>query len=142
MLPTIKVIQVEHKMLAQVFTELETLIPKLTDLQNVKDLARMVKKLLTTHGTTEDDFVYSVLNFTIEEKAHLAVMTQEHQELNGQLDAALSAKTPAEAQKALIAALVYSRAHFEHEEQSVFPMMETHLRNQEIGQLGALALMR
>ena len=142
MIPTIDVIQVEHRVLSQVFSELELFIPKLTDIQNVNELAKMVNRLISNHGATEDDFVYSVLNFTFEEKAHLAVMTQEHQELNGQLEVALSAKSLEAAQKALIAALVYSRAHFEHEEHSVFPMMETHLKNQEIGHLGALALMR
>jgi hemerythrin-like domain-containing protein len=126
----------EHRVFADVFDQIESFLPKLTTLAEVKLLARLVEGMLRGHAETEKNLAYAALDHVLKDKGHIDRLHQEHHEIDASLGRAQAARNFEKARRLLKATIIASREHFKHEEQRVFPLIERVLQRDTLLELG------
>lgn len=126
----------EHLVYHNIFDHIETSAPKLKDLGEVKTLAALLEKMLKAHSDTEDELFLGPLEHCFEQIGQRDSFLEEHQEIDGHLRQVQKATRLKQAQRLLLAAVAYSRQHFDREERIVFPMAEQVLKGQTLTELG------
>jgi hemerythrin-like domain-containing protein len=126
----------EHAVLLALFEQVERCLPGLRTRAEIQLLAGLVERLLVRHAAVEEDLVFLALDRTPRLKAWSRRFYQEHQEIDGRLRLAQSARRVAPGRRLLHAALQASRAHFAFEERAVFPMLEKTMSRPELLRLG------
>lgn len=136
MLTIIEALKVEHSVFVTVFDQIDSLLPELRTLAEVKNLAALVEGLLQGHADTEENLAYAALDHVLQDQGMLSRLYQDHQEIDGHLLKVKSARNLAAARRLLHAALLASRRHFRHEEQSIFPLIENMFQSGTLAELG------
>lgn len=126
----------EHLLFHNMFDQLEVMIPTLKTLPEVKALALLMESLLRAHSNTEDDLFMGPLEHCFEQIGQRESFHEEHVEIDENLKLVQSAGQLEQAQELLLAAVRYSRRHFEREERIVFPMAERVLKPETLTALG------
>jgi hemerythrin-like domain-containing protein len=126
----------EHLVFHNMFDHIEATVPKLKTLAEVKSLAALMESLLKAHSDTEDDLFIGPLEHCFEQIGQRDAFLEEHQEIDASLKNLRQAKQLKKAQALLLAAVAYSRRHFDKEERIVFPMAERVLKAKTLTALG------
>jgi hemerythrin-like domain-containing protein len=126
----------EHAVFHSLFDHLETALPRLRTLAEVKRLAELLEAMLEAHSKVEDALIVEPLEHCIEQLGQREGMRQEHEEIDASLRRASASRELKEARKLLLAAVVFSRQHFDREERVIFPMAEKLLKGKTLAALG------
>ena len=132
----------EHTIFLSVFDQIERVLPSLTTPAEVGTMARIVEGLLEGHAKTETNLAYLALDHVLEHNGELKRMHQDHHEIDDRLRKVHAANTCAEARRLLKMAITASRAHFQGEERSVFPLLEKAMHAETLTALGKTWMQR
>jgi hemerythrin-like domain-containing protein len=136
MIKITEALMAEHSVFCDLFDQIEDCLPEMKTVAEVKLAARLVGGLLERHAQTETELAYVALDHVLEDKGRLDRLNQDHHELSVQFKLAWSARDCGEAKRLLQEALNASRAHFQFEEDSVFPLLCELLQDVTLAQLG------
>ena len=126
----------EHLVFHNLFDHIEATAPRLKTLAEVKSLAALMESMLKSHSDTEDDLFIGPLEHCFDQIGQRDAFLEEHQEIDGNLRKVQNAKQVRQACQLLVAAVAYSRRHFDKEERIVFPMAERVLKAKTLTALG------
>ena len=126
----------EHLVFHNMFDHIEATVPKLKTLAEVKSLAALMESVLKAHSDTEDELFIGPLEHCFEQSGQRDAFLEEHQEIDDNLRTLRQAKQLKPARQLLLAAVAYSRRHFDKEERIVFPMAERVLNGKTLQALG------
>lgn len=126
----------EHLVFHSLFDHIEAAAPRLKTLAEVKLLAKLMESILRAHSDTEDELFIGPLEHCFEQIGQRDAFIQEHEEIDGNLKQVQEAKQVRRACHRLLAAVAYSRRHFDKEERIVFPMAERILKGKTLTELG------
>jgi hemerythrin-like domain-containing protein len=126
----------EHLVFHNMFDHIEAAAPKLNTLTEVKALAALMESLLKAHSDTEDELFIGPLEHCFEQMGQRDAFLEEHQEIDSSLRNLQQARRLKKARGLLLAAVAYSRKHFDKEERIVFPLAERVLNNKTLTALG------
>jgi hemerythrin-like domain-containing protein len=126
----------EHLVFHNMFDHIEATVPKLKTLAEVKALAALMESGLKAHSDTEDELFIGPLEHCFEQIGQRDAFLEEHQEIDDSLRTLRQAKQLKQARQLLLAAVAYSRRHFDKEERIVFPMAERVLNGKTLKALG------
>ena len=119
---------VEHVVFHHMFDHLECAVPRLKTLAEIKALAALMEGMLKTHSDTEDALFIGPLEHCFEQIGQRETFHAEHQEIDRNLKLLQRAHRVKAARALLLAAVSYSRKHFDKEERIVFPLAERVLK--------------
>ena len=126
----------EHLVFHSMFDHIEAAAPRLKTLAEVKSLATLMEQLLRAHSDTEDELFIGPLEHCFEQIGQRDAFLEEHQEIDDSLTSIQGARQLKKARQLLLAAVAYSRKHFDKEERIVFPMAERVLNGKTLTALG------
>jgi hemerythrin-like domain-containing protein len=126
----------EHLVFHSMFDHIEAMAPRLKTLVEVKSLAALLESLLKAHSDTEDELFIGPLEHCFEQLGQRDAFLEEHQEIDVSLKHLQQAKQFKLARQLLLAAVAYSRKHFDKEERIVFPLAERVLNAKTLTALG------
>ena len=126
----------EHVVFHSLFDHLETILPSLRTLAEVKALGQLLAFLLEGHSRVEDVLIVEPLEHCLEQLGQTETMRQEHQEIDGSLARVSRSRSLKEARRLLLDAVLFSRNHFDQEERLIFPMAEKLLKGRTLAALG------
>ena len=126
----------EHLVFHHMFDHIEAMAPEMKTLGEVKLVAAMMESMLRTHSDTEDNLFIGPLEHCFEQIGQRDAFLHEHQEIDGSLERVRKATHLDDARDMLLAAVTYSRRHFDKEERIVFPMAERVLKTKTLTALG------
>ena len=126
----------EHLVFHNLFDHIEAAAPQLKTLAEVKSLAALMESMLRAHSDTEDELFIGPLEHCFDQIGQRDVFLAEHQEIDGNLKKVQEARQVRRACELLMAAVDYSRRHFDKEERIVFPMAERMLKAKTLAELG------
>jgi hemerythrin-like domain-containing protein len=126
----------EHLVFHNMFDHIEATAPKLKTLAEVKTMAAIMESLLKAHSDTEDELFIGPLEHCFEQIGQRDAVLEEHQEIDDSLKSLRQARSLKQARQLLLAAVAYSREHFDKEKRIVFPLAERVLNNKTLAALG------
>jgi len=126
----------EHLVFHNMFDHFEAVVPDLKTVGAVQALAAVMESMLKAHSDTEDKLFIGPLEHCFEQIGQRDAFIAEHEEIDGNLRLVQEAKDVAHARRLLLAAVAYSRKHFDKEERIVFPMAERILKAKTLTALG------
>ena len=126
----------EHLVFHNLFDHIEATAPRLKTLAEIKSLAALMESMLKAHSDTEDELFIGPLEHCFEQIGQRDAFLEEHQEIDVNLKRVQEAKQVRLACQLLLAAVAYSRRHFDKEERIVFPMAERVLKGKTLTTLG------
>ena len=126
----------EHLVFHNLFDHFESKLPSLGKLAEIKLLAGLMESMLVSHSATEDNLFIGPLDHCFEQLGQRETFHKEHIEIDANLKRVQQAKTVREARELLLAAIGYSRRHFDREERVVFPIAERVLKSKTLSDLG------
>jgi len=118
------------------FDHIDAKAPRLKTLAEVKLLAALMESMLKAHSDTEDELFIGPLEHCFEQIGQRDAFIREHEEIDENLKQVQEAKQVRLACQLLLAAVAYSRKHFDKEERVVFPMAERILKGKTLAALG------
>ena len=126
----------EHMVFHSMFDHIEATLGELRSMAEVKSLAALLERMLKAHSDTEDQLFLGPLEHCFEQIGQRDAFVEEHQEMDGQLQAVQKATGLSHARELLLAAVNHSRRHFDREERIVFPLAERVLKAKTLTELG------
>jgi hemerythrin-like domain-containing protein len=126
----------EHLVFHNMFDHIEAVTPKLKTAAEVRALAALMEAVLKAHSDTEDDLFIGPLEHCFEQIGQRETFHADHVEIDDNLKSVQTARLLRQAQELLLAAVSYSRRHFDREERIVFPMAEQVLKPTTLNELG------
>jgi len=126
----------EHLVFHSMFDLIETRVPGLQTLGEVKALAELMGAMLRAHSDSEDELFLGPLEHCFEQIGQRDSFLEEHQEVSEGLRLVQKATRAKQAQRLLLSAVAHSRRHFEREERIVFPLAERVLKSATLSELG------
>jgi hemerythrin-like domain-containing protein len=132
----------EHTVLSQLLHHIEQELPGITSLETVTLLARLIEKMLISHGHAEEELLLCALDHSLEERGLRDRLHQEHGELDERFRQIQAAADVLSARRLFHSAMLACRNHFQFEEESLFPFASRVLGPDlllELGQYRALA---
>ena len=132
----------EHLVFHSMFDHIEAAGPRLKTLAEIKSLATLMEQLLRAHSDTEDELFIGPLEHCFEQIGQRDAFLEEHQEIDDSLTSIQGARQLKKARQLLLAAVAYSRKHFDKEERIVFPLAERVLKAKTLSELGETWLRR
>jgi hypothetical protein len=130
----------EHGVFCALFDHIESLLPGLRRLAEVKILAGLVEGLLLSHGAAEEDLVLVALDRVLPRRGRCEQFYQQHQEIDVRLRQAQTTEGLTHARHLLQTAVLASREHFRHEERFIFPLVERVMSRMQTRKLGLLRI--
>ena len=126
----------EHLVFHNLFDQLEARVPRLKTLAEVKTLAELLEALMRSHSDVEDALFIGPLEHCFEQLGQRDAFIEEHHEMDRNLEHVQAAGRVGQARNLLLAAVAFSRKHFDKEERLVFPMAERVLNANTLAELG------
>lgn len=126
----------EHAVIYALLDHVEQELPALEVLADVQRVTRMLAAALVSHARVEDRMLFSALEVHLGSEGPLAVMRQEHVELEAAIEDIASAATCAAAAERLRYALEVTRDHFVKEERVLFHMARQFMSDGDLESLG------
>jgi hemerythrin-like domain-containing protein len=125
----------EHLVFHNLFDHIERTAPGLKTLGEIKALAALLESTLEAHSRTEDELFIGPLEHCFEQIGHCQTFHAEHHEIGRHLKLAQHARQLKSARQWLLAAIAFSRRHFDKEERIVFPLAERVMNAQTLTSL-------
>src|SRR5580693_7119579 len=110
------ILRAEHAVFHNLFDHIESAVPRLKTLGEVKALAAVVETLHYPHSKTEDDLFIEPLEHCFDQIGHNETFHAEHHKIEAALTKAHQAKTMKDAKRLLLGAIAACRSHFDKEE--------------------------
>lgn len=129
------VLRAEHAVFHNLFDHIESTVPKVKTLAEVKGLAMLVEKLHGPHSKLEDDLFIEPLEPYFDQMGQRETFHAEHEHIEAALTKVENARTLKDAKKILLNAMAASRKHFDKEERIVFPLAERILKAKTLSEL-------
>jgi hemerythrin-like domain-containing protein len=129
------ILRAEHTVFHHLFDHIETTVPSLKTLAEVKSLATLVDKVMSAHAQTEDELFIKPLEHCFEQIGQSETFHQEHAMIEELLARVRDARSLAEAKRLLLSTIAASRKHFDKEERIVFPLAERVLKTNTLSDL-------
>ncbi len=126
----------EHLVFHNLFDHLESVAPGIKTLPEIKSMAALLESMLRAHSDTEDELFMGPLEHCFEQIGQRDGFIQEHVEIDGNLEKVRQATRVSQARDLLLAAVDYSRRHFDKEERIVFPLANRLLKEKTLKTLG------
>jgi hemerythrin-like domain-containing protein len=126
----------EHVVFHNLFDHLEATLPRLKTLAEVRVVAHLLESMLAGHSRVEDRLILDPLEHCIEQLGQQESFRKEHEEIDENLRLIRRSRDLKSARRQLLAAVVFSRKHFDKEERLVFPLAEKLLKTQTQNELG------
>ena len=126
----------EHVVFHNLFDHIESRLPRLRTLAEIKSMAAALESLMRAHAKTEDDLLIEPLEHCLEQIGQNETFHQEHEEIDSSLLEIQQARQVNQARRLLLKAVLYSRGHFDKEERIVFPLAERVLKVKTLTALG------
>ena len=127
----------EHGVFYAQFDHMERVVPRMANLPLVQSQGALLASALAPHAHIENDLLFHAMESHLpSDSGPLAVMRQEHEEIEGALKRLLEAREVEEAQRLLQYAIDTARGHFAKEEQILFVMAAQLLGARALEQLG------
>lgn len=126
----------EHGVLYALFGHLQENVRRADSLREVQLQAAFLASALKPHAELEDELLFSTLEPVLGKMGPLAVMRQEHEEIESTLEGLRELTDPDEAASRLLHVVQVAREHFSKEEQVLFPMAQQTLGTDGLNQLG------
>lgn len=126
----------EHMVFHSMLDHIEATVPKLKTLAEVKSVAALMEAMLRAHSDTEDELFIGPLEHCFEQIGQRDTFIEEHQEIDQNLESIQKATQVSDARRSLLAAVTFSRRHFDKEERIIFPMAERVLKAKTLTELG------
>ena len=131
-----EVLMAEHAGFHNLFDYVESALPRLNTLAEVKSLAALVDKVMSPHSKTEDDLLIRPLEHCFAQIGQNEMFHHEHELIEEALAGVRKARTLKTARRTLLGVIAAARAHFDKEERIVFPMAERVLKAKTLAELG------
>ena len=131
-----EILMAEHVVFHNLFDHIETVVPRIKTVAEVKALAAVVEKLHGSHSKTEDDLFIEPLEHCFEQIGQNDTFHAEHRHIEQALAGVHAAKTLKDAKRILLGAIAASREHFDKEERIVFPLAEQVMNANTLTELG------
>ncbi len=132
----IDVLVIEHQVFLTLFDEIERTLARLKNVGEVRMLCRLIAGLLHNHGEEEANLIYIALDHVLLERHQLTRLNHDHHELDVVLKKVEELEDLGEARRQFKITLAMARAHFNDEEQNVFPVIERVLHRATLVELG------
>ena len=126
----------EHGVIYALFDHVEATLPTISDVASAKTLAGAVTAALLSHAKIEDEVLFPALEPHLGQMGPLAVMRQEHEEIDGILASIPDSQTVDEVRGQLTSLTQLARDHFAKEEHALFNMARQCFSEDELEQLG------
>jgi hemerythrin-like domain-containing protein len=126
----------EHAVLCQLFDRVEEELPGIANLETITLLARLIEKLLDSHGRAEEDLVFCALDHSLENEGRRERFHQDHRELDERFREIANATDLLSARRLFHSVLLASRNHFRFEEEDLFPFAQSVLGPDILDELG------
>jgi hemerythrin-like domain-containing protein len=126
----------EHLVFHNMFDHIEATASRLKTVGEVKSVAALLESMLRDHSDTEDELFLGPLDHCFEQMGQRDGFIEEHQEIDANLERVQKATQVGKARELLLAAVAYSRRHFDREERIVFPLAERVLKVKTLTDLG------
>jgi hemerythrin-like domain-containing protein len=132
-----EILMAEHAVFHNLFDHIETTVPRLKTLAELKSLAAVMSKLTAPHSHTEDELFIDPLEHCFDQLGQKETFHHEHDLIEQAMEKVQKAKDLKTAKRLLLGAIAASRNHFDKEERIVFPMAERILKARTLNELGA-----
>lgn len=129
-------LRAEHLVFHNMLDHIETTAPKLKTLPEMKSLAALMESMLKAHSRTEDQLFIGPMEHCFEEFGQREALMREHDDMDRAWKRVRRAPRSLEARKALLAAILQARQHFDKEERIVYPLAERILKAETLQTLG------
>ena len=136
------VLRAEHAVFHNLFDHIESVVPRLKTVAEVRALAAAVQDVLAPHARTEDDLFMEPLEHCFDQIGQQETFHDEHETIDAELAGVHKARDLKSAKKILLGAIATSRDHFDKEERIVFPLAERVLKAKTLSELGEAWLRR
>jgi len=128
----------EHGVFYAQFDHLEALLASSPDGVCVQEQAGLLAAALAPHAQLENDLLFAAVEQAAPERAApIAVMREEHDQIEGMMAEIAQGVAPRRAVELLGEAIALAREHFEKEESVAFPLAEETLGAERLRELGA-----
>ena len=127
----------EHAVSKNLSDHLDRTLPRLKTLAEVKAVAAPLEAVLAAHSAAEDVLLIAPLEHCLSQLGQQENFHQEHETIDAHLRQLRAIKDLKQARKLLLAAVAYSRTHFDKEERILFPLAEKALKAKTLTTLGA-----
>src|SRR4051812_3231248 len=131
-----RILMAEHTVFHNLFDYLESTVPRVRTLAEVKLLATTMETLHRAHSQTEDELFIEPLEHCFEQIGQRETFHDEHEKIDHALLEVTRTKDLKKARKLLLGAVAMSRKHFDKEERVVFPLAERTLKARTLTDLG------
>jgi hemerythrin-like domain-containing protein len=131
------ILRAEHTVFHHLFDHIETSVPQLKSLAEVKSFASLMDKIMAPHSNTEDELFIDPLEHCFDQIGHKETFHREHELIEAMFVQIQQAKSIKVAKQQLLAVIAAARRHFEKEERIVFPMAERILKAKTLANLGS-----
>jgi hemerythrin-like domain-containing protein len=95
------ILVVEHAVFRAFFDDVESVLPSLKTVAEIKLLARLAEMRLRCHGESEQNLAYTALDHMLKEKGHLGRLYSEHREMDARMEQVQRTDDLAEARRLL-----------------------------------------
>lgn len=126
----------EHAVFYPQLSSLEQAIPGYSGVEEARVQAALLGAALASHAALEEELLFVEMDPLDEAVSHLAVMREEHRDIEDSIDRAARTMDLEEARGLLLHLIDVARPHFAKEEDVLFPMAETALPEATLLRLG------
>ena len=126
----------EHVVFHNLFDYVESVLPKVKTLGEVRAHSSLLQTMLRIHSKTEDHLLIDPLDSAFAQMGQAENFHEEHQQIEYDLASVSSLRRLAGAKRRLLKAVELCRKHFDKEERIVFPLAEKQLSAKSLLVLG------
>jgi hemerythrin-like domain-containing protein len=126
----------EHAVIYDLFDYLRDTILQSDEVRELHGAVAVVERLLVSHARIEEDLLFARLEPHLGPMGPLAMMRDEHREIEDLLEAARRESDIAAIKSAIGQLLDLTHDHFQKEETVLFPMARQHLDEAKLTELG------
>ena len=134
-----ELLRAEHTAFNVILHEIETVLPSVATLGELRVIVCVMAGFLQQHGNKEEELLFPAVDQMQAQRGQLEEMTQQHGELDQQIRQVAKSKDLNKARQQLGHLIQAVRQHFEHEERHLFPLAEDMLRPENLVALGSAA---
>ncbi|MGA3181362.1 MAG: hemerythrin domain-containing protein [Verrucomicrobiota bacterium] len=134
-----ELLRTEHAAFNPILKEIETALPGVATLGELRILITIMAGFLHQHGQKEEELLCPALDQMRGARGQMEELTQEHGELDQQIREVAKSMDLSKARQQLGQLIEDVRQHFEHEERDLFPLAEEVLQTDTLAALGCTA---
>src|SRR3990170_8198790 len=127
----------EHAVLYPQLAVVELAAVRYAKVEEAQAHAALLAGALASHAALEEEILFVEMDPLAEAEEHLALMREEHRDIEGSIDRAAQTPDLGEARDLLLHVIDVARPHFAKEEDVLFPMAEQAFPEETLLRLGS-----